>query len=73
MDKTASHHTLPDLSRLRNGRSPTAWQIELIDQVTWCSNEMRTSAPQKKPVTAPPMDMPHNPPTSAGSASELVT
>ena len=46
-DSTASHHTLPERSRDLKGRLPTAWQIELIDQVTWCSSATRTSEPQK--------------------------
>ena len=46
-DRTASHHTLPERSRDLKGRLPTAWQIELIDHVTWCSSATRTSEPQK--------------------------
>ena len=38
IDSIASHQTLPARSRVANGRSPRAWQIELIDQVTWCSS-----------------------------------
>src|SRR3954451_11907907 len=53
----ASHQTFADLSRATNGRSPMVWQIELIDQVTWWSKEMRTSEAQKNPVTAPCHDM----------------
>ena len=53
MDRTASHQTLPERSRLLNGRSPMAWQIELIDQVVWCSSATRTRLPQKNAVSAP--------------------
>ena len=49
-----------------NGRLPTAWQIELIDQVTWCSRATRTSEPQKKAVTAPCQDHVTSPPISGG-------
>src|SRR5690606_4735271 len=62
----ASHHTLEDLSRERNGRSPMVWQIELIDQVTWCSRPTRTSVPQKNAVSAPCQDQVSSPPSSAG-------
>jgi hypothetical protein len=50
-------------SREANGRLPTTWQTELIDQVTWCSSATRTrpaqknadQAPAQLPVTSPPM------------------
>ena len=71
-DSTASHHTLPDRSRDLNGRLPTAWQIELIDQVTWCSSATRTREPQKNAVNAPYQDIVTRPPTSGGSSSETT-
>jgi hypothetical protein len=69
----ASHHTLPDLSRDLKGRCPTAWQMELMDQVTWCSSPTRTSEPQKKAVAAPCHDIDHTPPTTSGRASDTAT
>src|SRR3954454_7174052 len=66
MDRNASHHTLPDLSRLLNGLEPTAWQMELIDQVVWCSSETRTRLPQKKAVRAPCQVPLQAKPTSGG-------
>ncbi|CAM5591637.1 hypothetical protein SVIOM342S_08579 [Streptomyces violaceorubidus] len=71
-DRIASHHTLPERSRDLKGRLPTAWQIELIDQVTWCSNATRTSEPQKNPVNAPHQDIVTSPPISAGSARDTT-
>ena len=43
----------PDVARTcrgdLNGRSPTAWQIELIDQVTWCSRrDPHQRAPEER-------------------------
>src|SRR6266540_6331774 len=70
IDGIASHQTFADLSRDTNGRSPIVWQIELIDQVTWCSSDTRTREPQKNPVTAPCHDQVSSPPRMAGSASE---
>src|ERR1700754_2684903 len=71
-DRTASHHTLPERSRDLNGRLPTAWQIELIDHVTWCSRATRTRDPQKKAVKEPIQDIVTRPPTSGGIASETT-
>ncbi|CAM5694418.1 hypothetical protein SMICM304S_09112 [Streptomyces microflavus] len=71
-DSTASHHTFPERSRDLKGRLPTAWQIELIDHVTWCSSATRTSEPQKKAVAAPHHDIVTRPPTSGGIASETI-
>src|SRR4051794_3558853 len=71
-DRIASHHTLPERSRDLKGRLPTAWQIELIDHVTWCSSATRTSEPQKKPVSAPHHDIVARPPISGGSASDSI-
>src|SRR5690349_25026786 len=73
IDRKASHQTLPDLSRLLNGRSPMVWQIELIDQVTWCSRETRTSDAQKKAVSAPCQLIDQSPPMTAGSSIEPAT
>src|SRR3954466_3408744 len=69
-DSTASHHTLPERSRDLKGRLPTAWQIELIDHVTWCSSATRTSEPQKNAVNAPHQDIVTRPPISGGSARD---
>ena len=57
-DSSASGQKLAARSPLRvwNGRSPTTWQIELIEQVTWCASAMRTSPPQKNAVSAPCQD-----------------
>src|SRR3954447_22159783 len=73
IDGIASHQTLADLSRDTNGRSPSVWQIELIDQVTWCSRLTRTSEPQKNAVSAPCHDQVSSPPATAGAASETTT
>src|SRR4051794_41535490 len=72
IDGMASHQTLTDLSRVRNGRLPNVWQMELIDQVTWCNKETRTRLPQKNAVSAPCHDHDHRPPTSAGSRSDTA-
>src|SRR5580658_6362053 len=66
-DAMASQATLRDLSRTSNSSLPKVWQMELIDQVTWCSSAMRTRLPQKKAVTAAHQDIPHSPPISADS------
>src|SRR5689334_9867529 len=72
-DGIASHQTFADLSRETNGRLPIAWQIELIDQVTWCSSPTRTSEPQKNAVSAPCQDQVISPPRAAGSSIESST
>ena len=54
----------------RNGRWPIVWQIELIDQVTWCSRKTRTSEAQKNAVSAPCQDQVIRPPSTAGASSE---
>ena len=72
-DAMASHATLRDLSRTSNSSLPKVWQMELIDQVTWCSSAIRTRLAQKKAVSAPCQDSPHSPPISAGSSSEIPT
>src|SRR5215203_5511166 len=71
-DRIASGQKFADLSRAANGRSPIAWQIELIDQVTWCSSPIRTRLAQKKADSAPVQDHVIKPPSSAG-ASRLTT
>src|SRR5690242_11970889 len=67
----ASHQTLPEKSREAKGRSPTVWQIELIDQVTWWIRPMRTTVPQKNAVSAPCQDQVIRPPSTGGSSREL--
>src|SRR5215469_15908994 len=52
-ESTASHATFLDLSLASNSRTPKVWQIELIDQVTWCRNEIRTRLAHKKAISAP--------------------
>jgi hypothetical protein len=68
IDRIASGQTLPALSRLANGRSPSMWQIELIDHVTWCRTPTRTSPAQKNAVSAPHHDIVTRPPMSAGAS-----
>src|SRR5580704_9299221 len=72
-DAMASHATLRDLSRTSNSSLPKVWQMELIDQVTWCSSAIRTRLPQKNAVSAPCQDIPHRPPISAGSSRDTAT
>src|SRR5271169_3091177 len=72
-DRTASQFTFRDLSRTSNSALPKVWQMELIDQVTWCRKATRTRLPQKNAVTAPCHDMDHRPPMRAGASSETVT
>src|SRR6201997_5267704 len=71
-DRIASQLTFRDLSLTSNSSLPNVWQIELIDQVTWCRNATRTRLPQKKAVSAPCQDHDHRPPINAGIASEMV-
>jgi hypothetical protein len=42
------------------------WQIELMDQVTWCRTATRTRPAQKKAVSAPHHDIVARPPIRAG-------
>src|SRR4051794_796073 len=56
IDRMASGQKFAALSRLAKGRAPIMWQIELIDQVTWCRNDTRTRPAQKNAVTAPHHD-----------------
>jgi hypothetical protein len=67
MDRIASGQKFAALSRLAEGRSPIMWQIELIDQVTWCRNDTRTSPARKNAVNAPHQDQAINPPSTAGT------
>src|SRR5918999_829112 len=73
IDGIASQQTLPDLSRLLKGRLPTVWQIELIDQVTWCSIATRTRLAQKNAVSAPCHDMVQRPPAIGGTSRDTAT
>ena len=73
-DRIASHHTLPDLSRLLNGRSPIVWQIELIDQVTWCSSaDPDQPAPEERGQRALPRPWTSRPPMTAAGAARRAT
>jgi len=65
--RIASGQKFADLSLAANGRSPIAWQIELIDQVTWCSRPTRTRLAQKNADSAPAQDIVISPPSTAGS------
>jgi hypothetical protein len=64
----ANGQTLVERSRWVHGRSPIMWQIELIDQVTWCSRPTRTSPAQKNAVSAPHHDQESSPPRAAGTS-----
>ena len=66
-ERTASHQTLAERSRVPNGLRPAMWQIELIDQVTWCSRPTRTSPPHRNAVSAPHHDQLSRPPSNAGT------
>src|SRR6266851_324435 len=69
----ASQATLRDLSRTSKSSLPKVWQTELIDQVTWCSRQIRTRLAQKNAVTAPGQDIDHRPPISAGASIVTAT
>src|SRR5258708_254732 len=73
--RIASGQKFAALSPLRssNGRSPTTWQIELIDQVMWCRNDTRTRPAQKNAHSAPDHDQVMSPPSAAGVSTEAVT
>src|ERR1700761_232848 len=43
----ASQETFTDRSRDCQSVLPQVWQIELVDQVTWCSSVTRTTLAQK--------------------------
>src|SRR5580658_4630061 len=72
-DRIASQLTFLDLSLTSNSSLPKVWQIELMDQVTWCRNATRTRLAQKNAVTAPCQDIDHRPPMRAGASSETAT
>src|SRR5580700_566164 len=72
-DRIASQLTFLDLSLTSNSSLPKVWQIELIDQVTWCRNATRIRLAQKNAVSAPSQDHDHRPPMRAGSSRETVT
>ena len=63
----------PERSRLRSGCDPSTWQIELIDQVMWCSSAMRTNVAQKNADSKPCHDHYHRPSISAGASIEITT
>ena len=71
-DRIASGQKFAALSREVNGRSPSMWQIELVDQVTWCSTAMRTRPAQKNAVNAPHHDRVTRPPMTPGRNSEMI-
>ena len=48
-----SSHTLRLSSADVKLRRPQKWQIELIENVTWCSRKMRIAPPQSSAVNAP--------------------
>src|SRR5438046_9685464 len=68
----ASHATFRDLSRTSKSSLPKVWQTELMDQVTWCSRQIRTRLAQKNAVSAPYHDIDHRPPIRAGPNSEIA-
>src|SRR5580692_7661889 len=72
-DRIASQDTFRDLSRTSNSSLPKVWQIELMDQVMWCRNAIRTKGAQKNPVSAPIQDMDHSPPIRAGASRDTAT
>src|ERR1017187_442283 len=72
-ERIASQDTFLDLSLTSNSSLPKVWQIELIDQVMWCRNAIRTRLAQKNAVTAPGKDIDHSPPIRAGPSRERVT
>ena len=52
-DSGARAATLRLLSRVRCGRLPRVWPIELTPQVTWSSRKIRARPPHSRPPTAP--------------------
>src|SRR5690349_7221125 len=71
-DRIASGQKFAALSLDTNGRSPIMWQIELVDQVTWCRIATRTKPAQKNAVSAPHQDQEISPPSTAGSTKVSV-
>src|SRR5580658_9315832 len=68
-ESTASHATFFDLSLASNSRLPNVWQIELIDQVTWCRNEILTRPAQNSAISAPCHDIVQRPTIRAGASN----
>src|SRR5262249_57139154 len=68
----ASQATFRDLSRTSKSSWPKVWQTELMDQVTWCSRQIRTRLAQKNAVRAPASDIDHRPPITAGATSDTA-
>ena len=66
-DAMASQATLRDLSRTSNSSLPKVWQIELIDQVTWCSSAI---ADQAGPEEGGQRAVPGHPPQPADQRGE---
>src|SRR6185312_8931923 len=65
--RIASGQKFAERSREAYGRSPIMWHTELIDQVTWCSTQTRTSEAHRKAVSAPVQDQLIRPPRAAGA------
>src|ERR1700728_4545499 len=72
-DRIASQFTFRDLSLTSNSSLPKVWQVELMDEITWCRTSTRTRLAQKNAATAPCQDQDHRPPMTAGAASEMMT
>src|SRR5215469_5410090 len=72
-ERIASQLTFRDLSLTSNSSLPKVWQMELIDQVTWCKKATRTRLAQKNAVSAPCHDQDHSPPMRAGASSDAAT
>src|SRR5207248_11713763 len=72
-ERMASQATFLDLSLTSKSSLPNVWQTELMDQVTWCSRQIRTRLAQKNAVRAPASDIDHRPPIRAGASSETTT
>ena len=53
--------------------APQMWHTLLTLQVTWCSANMRTMPPQRKPSSAPDQLMVTRPPITAGMAKPTST
>src|SRR6202044_3034691 len=76
-DAIASQETFTERSRDCQSVLPQVWQIELVDQVTWCSSVMRTRLAQKNASMARCQDQTpvevQKPPATAGARSENAT
>src|SRR5579862_479367 len=73
----ASQATLTERSRDCQSVLPQVWQMELIDQVTWCSSVTRTRPAQKNASMAPcqdqiPLEV-QKPPITAGPRRVTAT